>query len=84
MANKQAYNVLAPHIEDSIAAMLTGRDDLLELWLWLRAQERRGKFDPDDAAQAQRHLANVRRGLEEGLRLAREWRGDPLGEGAGE
>ena len=53
----------------------------MELWLWLRAEERRGKFDPDNAAQAQIHLTNARRAIEEGLELARERRDDPLAAG---
>jgi hypothetical protein len=65
--------------EDSTAILLCGQDRLRELWLWLRAQERRGKFDTDDAMQAQADLAAAMRAVEEGLRLASEKR-DRAGE----
>jgi hypothetical protein len=69
--------------EDSTAILLNGQDSLRELWLFLRSQERRGKFDPDDAAAAQSDLARVRRAIEEGLRLAHALRANPLGERGG-
>lgn len=82
MANRRAesgdplaYDAQVQRIEDSTAIMLDGQDSLRELWLWLRAQERRGKFDPDDARQAQADLARVRRAIDEGLELARVARG---------
>jgi len=62
--------------EDSTAILLNGQDSLRELWLWLRAQERRGRLDPDDARQAQCDLGRVRRAIDEGLTLARAARGD--------
>ena len=71
MANKRERDTTVQRIEDSTAVLLTGQDSLRELWLFLRAQERRGRIDPDDAAQAQCDLARVRRALEEGLQLAR-------------
>lgn len=83
-ADPRSYDRTVQGIEDSIAVMLTARDDLHEHWLWLRAKERRGAFDPDDAAQAQRTMASARRGIDEGLRLARALRADPLGERRGE
>lgn len=73
MAARTPNQVIAA-AEDSTAILLTGQERLLDLWLWLRAQERRGKFDADDAAQAQIDLAQVRRAVEEGLRLAHEKR----------
>ena len=77
--NPRAYDDAAANAEDSIAVLLTGRDDLLEHWLWLRGQERRGRIAPEDAAQAQRTMASAQRAIEEGLRLARAARADPLG-----
>lgn len=83
-ADPRAYDHAVQDIENSIAILLIGRDDLRELWLWLRAKERRGKLDPDDATAVQRALANAQRAVEEGLRLARALRADPLGERRGE
>jgi hypothetical protein len=75
MANS-ARDLTVQCIEDSTAVLLDGQDSLRELWLFLRAQERRGRIDPDDAQQAQYDLARVRRAVEEGLRLARAQRGE--------
>jgi len=75
MANS-ARDQTVQRIEDSTAVLLTGRDSLRELWLFLRAQERRGRIDPDNAAQAQTDLEHVRRALDEGLALARMQRGE--------
>ena len=82
-SSTSAYDTAAQSAEDSIAILLTGRDDLMEHWLWLRAEERRGKFDPENAAVAQRTMASAQRAIEEGLRLARCLRADPLGERGG-
>lgn len=83
-ADPRAYDAAVQSIEDTIAALLTARDDLQEHWLWLRAKERRGAVDPDDAAAAQRTMMNARRGIEDALYVLRALRGDPLGEGRGE
>ena len=60
--------------EDSTAIILTGQDSMRELWLWMRREARREKFDPHDVVAAEADFARAFRAVEEGLRLASEKR----------
>jgi hypothetical protein len=60
--------------EDSTAIILTGQDSMHELWLWMRREARREKFDPHDVLAAEADFARAFRAVEEGLRLASEKR----------
>lgn len=79
-ADPGAYDAAAADTENDTALVLDGRDSLRELWLYLRALERRGLLDPSDAAAAQADLSRIRRALEVAHDAMKRRRTDPLGE----
>jgi len=60
--------------------VLDGRESLRQLALKLRALERRGLLDEDEAIFAARDVARIRRALEVAQQLCQEWRGDLPGQ----
>ena len=67
-------------IENDTALVLDGRESLRQLVLKLRALERRGLLDDEEAASATGDVARIRRALEVAQQLCQEWRGDLPGQ----
>jgi len=60
--------------------VLDGRESLRQLALKLRALERRGLLDDEEAASVTGDVARIRRALEVAQQLCQEWRGDLPGQ----
>lgn len=67
-------------IENDTALVLDGRESLRQLVLKLRALERRGLLDDEEAASVTGDVARIRRAIEVAQQLCQEWRGDLPGQ----
>lgn len=67
---------LVNQVEDDIAAMLTVRDALVGLDLFVNHQERRGYVDDDDLVRVRRYLDDAKRANGRRLEYARWARGN--------
>ena len=67
---------LVNQVEDDIAALLTVRDALVGLDLFVNHQERRGYVDDEDLVRVRRYLADAQRGNQRRLDYARWARGN--------
>lgn len=79
-ASKTARDAAVEHIENATAVAIGGHDSLLELWLFLRALERRGIICEGDAKAAQQDLERVRAAIDLLRGMLAEQRAAPLGE----
>lgn len=80
MASKAAYDAAVERVENATAVAIGGHDSLLELWLFLRALERRGIICEGDAKAAQRDLERARAAIDLLRGMLAEQRATPLGE----
>lgn len=80
MASKAAYDAAVERVENATAVAIGGHDSLLELWLFLRALERRGIICEGDAKAAQRDLERARAAIDLLRGMLAEQRAAPLGE----
>lgn len=67
---------LVNQVEDDIAALLTVRDALVGLDLFVSHQERRGYVDDEDLVRVRRYLADAQRANRRRLDYARWVRGN--------
>jgi hypothetical protein len=81
--NKTLRDDAVERIENDTAVVIGGWNSLLELWLFLRALERRRVITRGDAVAAQRDLERVKAALEVARKVLAEQRADPLGEHGG-
>jgi len=79
-STKRQRDRAVERIENDTALVLDGRESLRQLALKLRALERRGLLDEDEAIFAARDVARIRRALEVAQQLCQEWRGDLPGQ----
>ena len=77
---KRQRDRAAERIENDTALVLDGRESLRQLVLKLRALERRGLLDDEEAASVTGDVARIRRALEVAQHLCQEWRGDLPGQ----
>jgi hypothetical protein len=66
-------------VENETAVVLDGLDSLRELWLFLRALERRGLVEQGDAVAAQQDLERIQRALGAARRRLAADRSMPVG-----
>jgi hypothetical protein len=79
LATKTQRDAAVERIENDTAVVISGWNSLLELWLFLRALERRRVITRGDAAAAQQDLERVKAALEVARAILAERRADPLG-----
>lgn len=68
---------LLEEIENDTAAMLSARESLRQLELFVRAQRRRGYIDDEDLARLEQDLETLRRAISRNLDYTRFARGNP-------
>jgi hypothetical protein len=78
MANKTERDAAVESIENSTAIVLDGRDSLRQLWLFLRALERRQLIEHGDATAAQKDLEKALKALDVAQSVLSEQRRNPL------
>ena len=83
-ASKTARDAAVEHIENATAIAIDGHDGLLELWLFLRALERRGVICRGDAQAAQADLERAKAAIDLLRVVLAGQRAAPLGERGGE
>jgi hypothetical protein len=81
-ASKTAYDAAVARVENATAIANSGHDSLLELWLFLRALERRGIICEGDARAAQADLERVKSAIDLLRGMLAEQRAAPLGDGS--
>lgn len=78
-ASKTAYDAAVARVENATAIAISGHDSLLELWLFLRALERRGIICEGDARAAQADLERVKSAIDLLRTMLADRRAAPLG-----
>lgn len=80
--SKAARDSAIEQIENATAVAIDGHDGLLELWLFLRALERRGIICEGDARAAQADLERAKAAIDLLRALLADRRAAPLGDGS--